>query len=144
MARMVYECNLGLRNENYTANGPVFCTPDKQYCCNPQCCLIQRRPSRQLWEAWYFWLGLALLALFLLTSVSSYLMSSCRHNLNASPFGFNFMNQGSMGNDHQNNLDNANHISINVIATPEPLSSHRKMVLVAPRPSLTHMTPIVA
>ncbi|XP_015511390.1 uncharacterized protein [Neodiprion pinetum] len=142
MARPIYECNFGLRSENYTASGPIFCTINKQYCCNSQCCLVQRRPTRQLWEAWYFWLGLALLALFLLTSVSSYLVSSCRHNLHAAPFGFS--NQRSLSRDGQNGANSPNQISVNVIATPETLSPHRKMVLVAPRASLTHMTPVVA
>lgn len=76
MARLYYECNADLRNntEDSETNKPYACTPDKYClycCCNSQCCLlVQRRPPRHFWEAWYFWLGVALLAVFIISSVS--------------------------------------------------------------------------
>ena len=75
MARFYYECNADLRNstEESETIKPYACTQDNSlYCyCNSQCCvLIQRRLLRHVWEAWYFWLGVALLAVFIISSVS--------------------------------------------------------------------------
>lgn len=76
MARLYYECNTDLRNDTEEDEiiKPYACTPDKYClycCCNSQCCLlVQRRPPRHFWEAWYFWLGVALLAVFIISSVS--------------------------------------------------------------------------
>lgn len=78
MARLYYECNVVLKNstEDGETIKPYACTPDKYClycCCNSQCCLlVQRRPPRHFWEAWYFWLGIALLAVFIISSVSNH------------------------------------------------------------------------
>lgn len=78
MARFYYECNVEIKNDS-TGNDnnvikPYACTPDKYCiycCCNSQCCLVvQQRSPRHLWETWYFWLGVALLAVFIISSVS--------------------------------------------------------------------------
>ncbi|KAK2576121.1 hypothetical protein KPH14_007454 [Odynerus spinipes] len=59
--------------DNNAALKPFVCPPDKYCpycCCNWQCCLVvQKRPPRHIWETWYFWLGVALLVVFILTSV---------------------------------------------------------------------------
>lgn len=68
-----YECNFDLKNNSDSnAIESYACTSEYcLYCRNSQCCLIlQRRPTRHLWEAWYFWLGVALLAVFLIFLVS--------------------------------------------------------------------------
>ncbi|XP_024939682.1 uncharacterized protein LOC112494198 [Cephus cinctus] len=144
---LIYECNLDIRNvgNDTGTNGHFSCPPDKYClycCCNPQCCLlVQRRPPRPIWDAWYFWLGIALLAFFVIISVSSYIVSSCRHNLHNITLGQNVphVNDNRDGNHFQNH-----EISINIIATPALLHSHRKMSLVPPQPPFTHMTPVVA
>lgn len=82
MARIAYECNPELRvsnisDEAQTTIRPFACTPDKSCiycCCNAQCCLlIQRRAPKHFWEAWYFWLGVAVLILFIVSSVKHFL-----------------------------------------------------------------------
>ncbi|XP_043271349.1 uncharacterized protein [Venturia canescens] len=148
MARLAYECSLDLRSSNSSDDSgtikPFACNTDKYClycCCNPQCCLlVQRKPPRHFWEAWYFWLGIALLVLFLVSSISSYVVSNCRHSFQAIAFG-----QNVQTSDRRNGrTENVNEISINVIPTSGMLPSHRKMLLCAPQPSITHMTPVVA
>ncbi|XP_020290139.1 uncharacterized protein LOC109857823 [Pseudomyrmex gracilis] len=72
MAQLYYECNFEIRNDNNSnAIKPYICTPEYclYCCCDSHCCfVVQRRPSRHIWEIWYFWLGVALLAVFVISS----------------------------------------------------------------------------
>ncbi|XP_015432299.1 PREDICTED: uncharacterized protein LOC107188512 [Dufourea novaeangliae] len=149
MARLYYECTAELRNN--TANNepikPYACTPDKYClycCCDSQCCLlIQRRPPRHFWEAWYFWLGVALLAVFIVSSVSSYIVSNCRHNIQGVPLTHNA--HANRRNDRGSRPgSNQNEISISIIPTSEFFPSHRKMFVIASQPAVNHLTPVVA
>ncbi|XP_076180290.1 uncharacterized protein LOC143153219 [Ptiloglossa arizonensis] len=153
MARFYYECNSDLVNENGTGDidtiKPYACTPDKYClycCCNSQCCLlIQRRPPRHFWEAWYFWLGIALLAVFIVSSVSSYIVSNCRHNIQGVPLRHNA--HTDRRNDHRRVAPprtNGNEILISIIPTSEFFPSHRKMFVIASQPAVSHLTPVVA
>ncbi|XP_012238137.1 uncharacterized protein LOC117231612 [Bombus vosnesenskii] len=149
MARLYYECNADLRNntEDSETNKPYACTPDKYClycCCNSQCCLlVQRRPPRHFWEAWYFWLGVALLAVFIISSVSSYIVSNCRHNIQG--VQLRHSTHGNRRNDRDNRpSNNQNEISISIIPTSEFFPSHRKMFVIASQPAVNHLTPVVA
>ncbi|XP_017766653.1 PREDICTED: uncharacterized protein LOC108555504 [Eufriesea mexicana] len=149
MARLYYECNTDLRNETGDDEiiKPYACTPDKYClycCCNSQCCLlVQRRPPRHFWEAWYFWLGVALLAVFIISSVSSYIVSNCRHNIQGVPLGHSA--HGNRRNDRGSGPENnQNEISISIIPTSEFFPSHRKMFVIASQPAVNHLTPVVA
>lgn len=152
MARFYYECNGDIRNASAYSNEaikPYACTPDKYClycCCNPQCCLlIQRRPPRHLWEAWYFWLGIALLAVFIISSVSSYIFSNYRHNIQGVQLRHNTRVSGNRRNDRANRRgSNQNEISISIIPTSGLLPAHRKMFVIASQPAISHMTPVVA
>ncbi|XP_012282347.1 uncharacterized protein LOC105700769 [Orussus abietinus] len=144
MARLAYECNVGLRDSagNDSNAVPFACTADKYClycCCNPQCCLlVHRRPPRHFWEAWYFWLGIALLALFLISSVSSYVVSNCRHhNQNLGD-----QSRNNRSPPRRNEHGNPSEISINIIATPGLLPQHTKMLLMPPQSSMAHMIAI--
>ncbi|KOX69305.1 hypothetical protein WN51_04342 [Melipona quadrifasciata] len=144
MARFYYECNADLRNstEESETIKPYTCTQDK-YClyCNSQCCLlIQRRPPRHVWEAWYFWLGVALLAVFIISSVSSYIVSNCRHNIQGVPLRHSA--HGNQRNDRGGTRpgNNQNEISISIIPTSEFFPSHRKMFVIASQPAVNHLS----
>ncbi|XP_066584471.1 uncharacterized protein [Prorops nasuta] len=148
MARLIYECNLEARNESeINSVKPIACTADNYClycCCNPQCCLlVQKRPPRHIWEAWYFWLGVALLVVFIISSVSSYIVSNYRHNVQGFPLRRNVSDNGQ--NDRYGRQGaNSNEISISVIPTSDFLPTHRKMFVIASQPGATHMTPVVA
>ncbi|XP_069685873.1 uncharacterized protein [Periplaneta americana] len=73
MARFVYECSNYYRNLTI----PLHCPSEYQYCCNAQCCIINRH-HKELWETWYFWFGVVIICLFVLTSAFSYLLGSCK------------------------------------------------------------------
>ncbi|XP_046994985.1 uncharacterized protein LOC124606920 isoform X1 [Schistocerca americana] len=71
MAQTVYDC----RAIELVAKVVIStkCSTDIPYCCNNtyRCCVYNRR-HEELWETWYFWLGITLIALFVLTSALSY------------------------------------------------------------------------
>ncbi|XP_034934637.1 uncharacterized protein [Chelonus insularis] len=152
MARLAYECNLGLRfnsTEELEAIRSYTCSAEKSYClyccCNPQCCLlIQRRPPKHFWEAWYFWLGIALLLLLILSSISSYVVSNCRHSFHTSiTIGRNIeIPTISRSNRVTGEM---NEISVHVVpATDVTLSTPRiKVQLAAPQPNITHMSKLL-
>ncbi|KAH0552080.1 uncharacterized protein LOC123270531 [Cotesia glomerata] len=152
MARFAYECNddIKLNDTNYESNIRTYmCPAEKSYClyccCNPQCCLlIQRRPPKHFWEAWYFWLGIALLIFLILSSISTYIVSNCRYGFNLRTTSNNLQVPSLSGGTRIN--DELNEISIHVIPTTDILlsTSHIKMQLAAPQPNAMHMTPIVA
>ncbi|XP_011314780.1 uncharacterized protein [Fopius arisanus] len=145
MARFAYECSVDTKGNN-TSEGPGTIKPVPCHsnniclycCCEPQCCfLIQRNTPKHFWEAWYFWLGVALLILFIISSVASYIISNCRHNLRTLTGHPASTNSGPRGNP-------TNEISIHVIPTTGALPSHRKLLLCAPDSSASSMTPVVA
>ena len=75
MARFIYECNYELRNNSAENSVSRPCNSDK-YCifCYAQCCItLQRKDPRHFWETWYFWLGIGLLIIFILSTVSFFL-----------------------------------------------------------------------
>ncbi|GAB1863631.1 Vesicular, overexpressed in cancer, prosurvival protein 1 [Camponotus japonicus] len=116
------------------------------YCHNSQCCLILQRRPRHLWEIWYFWLGVVLLAVFLIFSVSSYLVSNHRHNIQGTiPIGQNAQNvDDNRRNDWESNQprNNQDQISISVISST--FLPQRKMLIIDAQPNIMHMTPVVA
>lgn len=149
MARFYYECNTDLKNytEDSETIKPYACTSDKYClycCCNSQCCLlVQKRPPRHFWEAWYFWLGIALLAVFIVSLVSSYIVSNCRHNIQGVPLRHSA--HGNRRNDRGgHSTNNQNEISISIIPTSEFFPSHRKMFVITSQPAVNHLTPVVA
>ncbi|OXU28193.1 hypothetical protein TSAR_006579 [Trichomalopsis sarcophagae] len=154
MARLSYECDNSTKSgdDEDAVSKPFPCAPDKYCfycCCNPQCCyVIQRRPLKHFWEAWYFWLGIALLVIIVLSTVGTYVVTNCKQNLQAIGYGGN----GPSGNNNGQNSNrisesdnnneqqpNRNEISINIIPTSAVLSTHRKIMLIAPQPSCTHL-----
>ncbi|XP_029179141.1 uncharacterized protein LOC114946668 [Nylanderia fulva] len=144
----LYECNF-VNDSDSDVIESYECTSEYcLYCRNSQCCLIlQRRPPRHLWEAWYFWFGVALLAVFLISSVSSYIVSNHRRNIQGTiPIGQNSQNvDDNRRNDREinqprNNQDNQ--ISISVISST--FLPQRKMLIIDAQPSIMHMTPVVA
>ncbi|XP_034255810.1 uncharacterized protein LOC117653908 [Thrips palmi] len=81
MARYINECNLILRNLSQELRSK--CPTDEQYCCYLHCCFVNRQ-HKEIWETWYFWFGIAVLALLLVTSATSFLVGMCfrkRHQL---------------------------------------------------------------
>ncbi|XP_067207888.1 uncharacterized protein [Linepithema humile] len=146
MARLLRECNnFQLKNNNESeALKPYACTPKYclYCCCNSQCCfVVQRRPPRHLWEAWYFWLGVALVAVFVICSVSSYIVNNYRHNIQGIRFRQNVNGNGRELNQLRTNQDQ---ISVSIISTTGMFSSQKKMLVVGAQPNVTHMTPVVA
>ncbi|XP_076661538.1 uncharacterized protein LOC143365335 [Halictus rubicundus] len=151
MARLYYECSADFRNISDDSTEPIkpyACTADKYClycCCNNQCCLlVQRRPPRHFWEAWYFWLGVALLTVFIVSSVSSYIVSNCRHNIQGVPLAHNA--HANRQTDHRDSRPGSdqNEVSISIIPTSEFFPSHRKMFVIASQPAVNHLTPVVA
>ncbi|XP_011137367.1 uncharacterized protein LOC105181968 [Harpegnathos saltator] len=147
MARLYYECNLKLKNDsaNNAILRPYACTPERHClycCCNLQCCfVVQRRPPRHLWETWYFWLGIALVAVFVISSVSSYIVSNYRHNIQGVPFRRNPHVNTNVRNDRVDQpAANRNQISISIIPSTGTLSSQRKTLVIGAQPSVTHMS----
>ncbi|KAL0101060.1 hypothetical protein PUN28_018728 [Cardiocondyla obscurior] len=62
MARVFYKCRNDLELGNDNAFKPCECIAVHRQTCNLQHpSAVQRRPPRHLLEAWYFWLGIALL-----------------------------------------------------------------------------------
>ncbi|KAL2750723.1 uncharacterized protein V1477_000826 [Vespula maculifrons] len=166
MARFYYQCNFDLKNESEYDNAvlkPFVCPPDKYCpycCCNWQCCLVvQKRPPRQIWETWYFWLGVTLLAVFILISVSAqfnekvafninyhnYVVSNYRHNVQGVPFRHNARINDN-GRNHRANRSRPtqNEVSISIIPTSGLLPGHKKMVMISTQNNIAHLTPIVA
>ncbi|XP_033332250.2 uncharacterized protein LOC117223822 [Megalopta genalis] len=151
MARLYYECSVDFRNFTGDTTEPIkpyACTPDKYClycCCNNQCCLlVQRRPPRHFWEAWYFWLGVALLAVFIVSSVSSYIVSNCRHNIQGVPLAHNAHAANRQADRGGRPGSDQNEVSISIIPTSEFFPSHRKMLVIASQPAVNHLTPVVA
>ncbi|XP_023317363.1 uncharacterized protein LOC106656138 isoform X1 [Trichogramma pretiosum] len=77
--RISWECDNATKStaEESLQGGPAKpfpCAPDKfcfYCCCNPQCCfVIQRKPPKHFWEAWYVWLSIALLLVIVLSAVN--------------------------------------------------------------------------
>lgn len=146
MARIAYECNQVTSNNMTNTSGilkPFSCT-DKSCiycCCNAQCCLIiQRKPPKHFWEAWYFWIGVAILILFIISSVSNYLLVNYRQIWMTLPF----VSGQSIGENNHRINDN---ISIHVIPIPttdDTSTTNKKLFLTPPESSISHMTPIVA
>ncbi|KAL2719615.1 uncharacterized protein V1478_011077 [Vespula squamosa] len=148
MARFYYQCNFDLKNESGYDNGalkPFVCPPDKYCpycCCNWQCCLVvQKRPPRQIWETWYFWLGVALLAVFILISVCSYVVSNYRHNVQGVPFRHNARINDN-GRNHRANRSRPtqNEVSISIIPTSGLLPGHKKMVMISTQNNIAHLS----
>ncbi|XP_014232314.1 uncharacterized protein LOC106656138 isoform X2 [Trichogramma pretiosum] len=168
--RISWECDNATKStaEESLQGGPAKpfpCAPDKfcfYCCCNPQCCfVIQRKPPKHFWEAWYVWLSIALLLVIVLSAIGTYIVTNCKQNL--ASIGFYGRGIGAaaaatttslVGSAASRNralqqqqaiVDNRNEISINVIPTSAAtLSSHRKIMLIPPQPACTHLTPIVA
>ncbi|XP_063232480.1 uncharacterized protein LOC134536617 [Bacillus rossius redtenbacheri] len=66
----------------YNSSLPVQCRFNRD-CCFGNCCIVNK-DHRELWETWYFWFGVTLIFLFVLTSAASFLLTSCKrkqHNL---------------------------------------------------------------
>ncbi|XP_014213999.1 uncharacterized protein LOC106643401 [Copidosoma floridanum] len=160
MARLSYECVNATKAEDPK---PFPCSSEKMclYCPNPQCCFImQRRPPKHFWETWYFWLGVVLLLIIVLSTVGTYVVSSCKHNLQAIGYSVGSRNNAGSGNsristisrsvadvEEQQQLEEPNNrheISINIIPTSAVLPTHRKIMFIAPQSSYAHLTPIVA
>ncbi|XP_068086665.1 uncharacterized protein [Anabrus simplex] len=59
----------------YACLGSAGC--NATICCTGICCFINRH-QRELWETWYFWFGVVLIFLFVLTSAFSYMVTSCK------------------------------------------------------------------
>ncbi|KAJ1525468.1 hypothetical protein ONE63_010278 [Megalurothrips usitatus] len=81
MARSIEECNAILRNLSQELRSR--CPAGDQYCCYLHCCFVVRQP-KELWETWYFWFGMAVVALLLVTSAGSFAVGMCarkRHQL---------------------------------------------------------------
>ncbi|XP_051175044.1 uncharacterized protein LOC127290496 [Leptopilina boulardi] len=142
MSQLTYECDYGIKNNSEDSAPFKPCSPDK-YCilCNAQCCLtIQRRVPRHFWESWYFWLGVGLLLIFIVSTTSSFLINYCKQNVFS--FVYRPRNSSTAPNNNNNNTPNPrNEIAINIIS---PLPSHAKMLLVTPQSSCGYMTPVVA
>ncbi|XP_063989801.1 uncharacterized protein LOC135169046 [Diachasmimorpha longicaudata] len=145
MARFAYECSVDTKGNN-TSEGPSTIKPAPcqasniclYCCCEPQCCfLIQRNTPKHFWEAWYFWLGIALLILFIISSVASYVISSCRQNIQA-------LTGTTAAGNVRADQNATNEISVHVIPNTGVLPSHHKLLLCAPESSSSLMTPIVA
>ncbi|XP_011499419.1 PREDICTED: uncharacterized protein LOC105363432 [Ceratosolen solmsi marchali] len=154
MARLSYECDNSTKGgeDEDAVSKPFPCAADKYCfycCCNPQCCfVIQRRPPKHFWEAWYFWLSVALLVVIVLSTVGTYVVTNCKQNLQAIGYSISVgrNNRSSLfSGRRQNELQgNRNEISINIIPTSAVIPTHRKIMLMAPQPSCAHLTPIVA
>ncbi|XP_070159171.1 uncharacterized protein [Polyergus mexicanus] len=149
MTLSYHECNFDLKNNSDSdAIETYACTSEYcLYCRNSQCCLIlQRRPTRHLWEIWYFWLGVVLLAVFLIFSVSGYLISNHRHNIQGTiPIGQNARNvDDNRRNDRQFNQPRNNQDQTSISVIPSTFLPQRKMLIIDAQPSIMHMTPVVA
>ncbi|XP_024873035.1 uncharacterized protein LOC112455379 [Temnothorax curvispinosus] len=136
MARVFHDCRNDLELENDSNDNAG--TAISEYCLGRSCTLqrpssvVQRRPPRHLLEAWYFWLGIALLVVSVIFSVSIYL-------------GILFGGRNALVNDNRRNdrelnqpRANQNQISISII--PSTFSSQRKMLVRGAQPSFTHMS----
>ncbi|XP_046832551.1 uncharacterized protein LOC124430283 [Vespa crabro] len=148
MARFYYQCNFDLKNETGYDNAvlkPFVCPPDKYCpycCCNWQCCIVvQKRPPRQIWETWYFWLGVALLAVFILISVCSYVVSNYRHNVQGVPFRHNaHINDNERNHRANRSRPTQNEVSISIIPTSGLLLGHKKMVMISTQNNVAHLS----
>lgn len=75
MSRRGYLCQFPSANRTIVL---VLCRREDEICCDKGCCQLREYYKIELWETWYFWFGLILLLLFVLTSVISYLVTSHR------------------------------------------------------------------
>ncbi|XP_033221088.1 uncharacterized protein LOC117175491 [Belonocnema kinseyi] len=141
MARFIYECNTQLRNNSDGNLAPRQCSSDK-YCifCNAQCCLtLQRKALRYFYETWYFWLGIGLLVVFIVSTVSSYVISHCKHNILSVIYRPRTIENSPNASPNNSNSSPRNEIAINIIP---PIPSHRKMLLVSPQSSCGYMNSV--
>ncbi|XP_018300997.1 uncharacterized protein [Mycetomoellerius zeteki] len=134
--------------------------------------VVQRRASRHLLEAWYFWLGSALLVVSVIFVVS--ILVKCielvwdtrlftlkslqisvvhvqfgnqnkHNNIQGIPSGRNArINDNRQNAQEFNQPQRANENQTSISIVPTTFSSQRKMLVIGAQPSFTHMTPVVA
>ncbi|XP_071570520.1 uncharacterized protein [Temnothorax nylanderi] len=102
----------------------------------------RRRPPRHLLEAWYFWLGIALLVVSVIFSVSIFVKMhrACRVLYQYQTFQLKNSVNDNRRNDRELNQPRANQNQISISIIPSTFSSQRKMLVIGAQPSFTHMS----